>query len=101
MPVLLVAPYLYTAFMKMDFLEFLSAVFGLVYFAAWSVSFYPQAMLNFGRKSTSGTTVDFPLINSLGGLSTRPSPGHSRDADPSRQVSLLIWSLTWPSITRP
>lgn len=50
----------------MGFLEFLSAVFGVVYTAAWSVSFYPQAMLNFQRKSTSGTTVDFPLINSLG-----------------------------------
>ncbi|KAL2131676.1 hypothetical protein VTI74DRAFT_4743 [Chaetomium olivicolor] len=50
----------------MGFLEFLSAVFGVTYFAAWSISFYPQALLNFRRKSTSGTTVDFPLINCLG-----------------------------------
>jgi cystinosin len=53
----------------MGFLEFLSAFFGVIYFVAWSVSFYPQSMLNFRRKSTSGTTVDFPLINCLGMLS--------------------------------
>jgi cystinosin len=52
----------------MGFLEFLSAFFGVIYFVAWSVSFYPQSILNFRRKSTSGTTVDFPLINSLGML---------------------------------
>ncbi|KAK3308954.1 uncharacterized protein B0T15DRAFT_123987 [Chaetomium strumarium] len=50
----------------MTFLEFLSALFGVTYFAAWSVSFYPQAILNFRRKTTSGTTVDFPLVNTLG-----------------------------------
>ncbi|KAH6854336.1 hypothetical protein B0I37DRAFT_303020 [Chaetomium sp. MPI-CAGE-AT-0009] len=50
----------------MGFLESLSAFFGVIYFVAWSVSFYPQSMLNFRRKSTSGTTVDFPLINCLG-----------------------------------
>lgn len=52
----------------MGLLEFLSALFGVTYFAAWSVSFYPQSMLNFKRRSTSGTTVDFPLINTLGFL---------------------------------
>ncbi|KXX76528.1 Cystinosin [Madurella mycetomatis] len=52
----------------MGFLEFLSSLFGITYFAAWSVSFYPQSMLNFRRRSTSGTTVDFPLINCLGFL---------------------------------
>lgn len=50
----------------MGFLEFLSALFGVAYFTAWSVSFYPQSLLNFKRRSTSGTTVDFPLINCLG-----------------------------------
>ncbi|KAL2190938.1 hypothetical protein L209DRAFT_739095 [Thermothelomyces heterothallicus CBS 203.75] len=50
----------------MGLLDFLSAFFGVIYFAAWSVSFYPQPMLNLRRKSTSGTTVDFPLINTLG-----------------------------------
>ncbi|KAL2160620.1 hypothetical protein VTH06DRAFT_1308 [Thermothelomyces fergusii] len=50
----------------MGWLSCLSAFFGVMYFAAWSVSFYPQPMLNLRRKSTSGTTVDFPLINTLG-----------------------------------
>ncbi|KAK0735515.1 hypothetical protein B0T21DRAFT_187766 [Apiosordaria backusii] len=50
----------------MSFPEFTSAVFGWVYFLCWSLSFYPQSMLNYTRRSTSGTTVDFPLINCLG-----------------------------------
>ncbi|KAK3359931.1 hypothetical protein B0T25DRAFT_114829 [Lasiosphaeria hispida] len=47
-------------------LQVLSGIFGWIYFFAWSLSFYPQSMLNFRRRSTSGTTVDFPLINCLG-----------------------------------
>ncbi|KAK5627080.1 hypothetical protein RRF57_002795 [Xylaria bambusicola] len=50
----------------MNFLEFLSALFGWVYTICWSLSFYPQAILNFRRKSTGGTTVDFPFLNVLG-----------------------------------
>ncbi|KAK3948504.1 PQ loop repeat-domain-containing protein [Pseudoneurospora amorphoporcata] len=48
------------------FLTGLSYVFGWTYFTCWSLSFYPQSILNFSRKSTSGTTIDFPLINCLG-----------------------------------
>ncbi|KAI0405213.1 PQ loop repeat-domain-containing protein [Xylaria palmicola] len=50
----------------MIFLEFVSALFGWVYTICWSLSFYPQAILNFKRKSTGGTTVDFPFLNVLG-----------------------------------
>lgn len=50
----------------MDMLPWLSWVFGWIYFTCWSLSFYPQAILNHKRKSTSGTTVDFPLSNCLG-----------------------------------
>ncbi|CAJ2507654.1 Uu.00g088400.m01.CDS01 [Anthostomella pinea] len=50
----------------MDFLQFLSALFGWVYTICWSLSFYPQAILNFRKKSTAGTTVDFPFVNVLG-----------------------------------
>lgn len=57
----------------MAFLPFLSAVFGWVYTFCWSASFYPQPLLNFSRRSTSGTTVDFPLINVLGALPHRLS----------------------------
>lgn len=52
--------------MAVGFLQVLSALFGWIYTIAWSLSFYPQALLNFRRKSTAGTTVDFPMINSLG-----------------------------------
>lgn len=50
----------------MEFLAALSSFFGWVYFLLWSLSFYPQALLNWRRQSTSGTTVDFPLLNILG-----------------------------------
>lgn len=35
-------------------------------FLAWSLSFYPQPLLNIRRKSTEGLTVDFPLLNVVG-----------------------------------
>ncbi|CAK7242537.1 MAG: hypothetical protein STHCBS139747_004032 [Sporothrix thermara] len=52
----------------MDLLEFLSSLCGWVYTILWSMSFYPQWMLNARRRSTSGTTVDFPVSNCLGFL---------------------------------
>ncbi|KAI2623189.1 hypothetical protein GGR54DRAFT_638434 [Hypoxylon sp. NC1633] len=50
----------------MGFLEFLSALFGWIYTLSWSLSFYSQPLLNIRRKSTSGTTVDFPFLNTIG-----------------------------------
>lgn len=50
------------------FLDALSQLFGWIYTISWSLSFYPQPILNFRRKSTSGTTIDFPTINILGFL---------------------------------
>jgi cystinosin len=52
--------------MAFELLPVLSAVFGWIYTFCWSASFYPQPLLNFRRRSTSGTTVDFPFINCLG-----------------------------------
>ena len=49
-----------------SFLSIISKIFGWVYTICWSLSFYPQPLLNFRRKSTSGTTIDFPAINVLG-----------------------------------
>ncbi|KAH7318682.1 PQ loop repeat-domain-containing protein [Stachybotrys elegans] len=49
-----------------SFLGVLSALFGWIYTFCWSASFYPQPLLNWRRASTSGTTVDFPFINTLG-----------------------------------
>lgn len=54
--------------MVVSFLSILSSLFGWVYTICWSASFYPQPILNARRKSTSGTTIDFPLINCLGFL---------------------------------
>ncbi|CAK7206950.1 hypothetical protein SEUCBS139899_009757 [Sporothrix eucalyptigena] len=53
----------------MDILAAISALCGWVYTICWSLSFYPQWMLNARRRSTAGTTVDFPFINCLGFIS--------------------------------
>ncbi|KAL8723230.1 MAG: hypothetical protein Q9225_000420 [Loekoesia sp. 1 TL-2023] len=37
--------------------------------ASWSLSFYPQPILNIRRHSTTGTTPSFPFINTLGFIS--------------------------------
>lgn len=52
--------------MAAPFLSIISYLFGWIYTICWSLSFYPQPLLNFRRRSTTGTTVDFPTINVLG-----------------------------------
>ncbi|KAI3430823.1 hypothetical protein D9Q98_009234 [Chlorella vulgaris] len=44
----------------------LSSIIGWVYFCFWSISFYPQAYLNYRRKSVVGLSLDFQLLNLLG-----------------------------------
>ena len=44
----------------------ISAVIGWVYFAAWSISFYPQLWTNYRRKSVVGLSLDFQVLNILG-----------------------------------
>ncbi|PSS30176.1 Cystinosin like [Actinidia chinensis var. chinensis] len=44
-------------------LEVLSSVLGWIAFAAWSISFYPQVILNFRRKSVVGLNFDFVVLN--------------------------------------
>ncbi|KAK0252506.1 hypothetical protein LTS09_012407 [Friedmanniomyces endolithicus] len=39
---------------------------GWLYFLAWSLSFYPQPLLNYQRRTTKGLTPDFPLLNVFG-----------------------------------
>ncbi|KAG0052512.1 hypothetical protein BGZ83_002497 [Gryganskiella cystojenkinii] len=44
----------------------ISHLIGWAYFLAWSGSFYPQAILNYRRKSVQGLSMDFLLLNVLG-----------------------------------
>lgn len=44
----------------------ISLIVGWVYFAAWSISFYPQIWYNFKRKSVVGLNFDFLALNLLG-----------------------------------
>ncbi|KAL7748293.1 hypothetical protein RI367_006252 [Sorochytrium milnesiophthora] len=44
----------------------LSACLGWGYFAAWSVSFYPQVILNYRRKRVDGLSTDFVALNIIG-----------------------------------
>ncbi|KNE65396.1 lysosomal Cystine transporter [Allomyces macrogynus ATCC 38327] len=43
-----------------------SAILGWTYFAAWSISFWPQVILNFRRKSVEGLSLDFLSYNIVG-----------------------------------
>ncbi|KAK5113642.1 hypothetical protein LTR62_003269 [Meristemomyces frigidus] len=51
---------------QQDIARTLSWLCGWLYFTAWSLSFYPQPLLNYQRRTTSGLTPDFPLLNVLG-----------------------------------
>ncbi|KAI9734457.1 MAG: hypothetical protein M1818_006846 [Claussenomyces sp. TS43310] len=54
--------------MTQELLEVLSRICGWIYTLSWSLSFYPQPLLNWRRKATSGISVDFPFLNVLGFL---------------------------------
>lgn len=43
-----------------------SSIIGWVYFCCWSVSFYPQVVLNYTRKSVVGLSLDYTALNLLG-----------------------------------
>jgi cystinosin len=44
----------------------LSSIIGWCYFACWSVSFYPQLVLNWERRSVVGLSFDYPALNTVG-----------------------------------
>uniref|UniRef100_A0A131YYR3 Cystinosin n=1 Tax=Rhipicephalus appendiculatus TaxID=34631 RepID=A0A131YYR3_RHIAP len=54
--------------LRHSWLNVLSAVFGWLYFVAWSVSFYPQIYLNWKRRSVVGLSFDFIGLNLTGFL---------------------------------
>ena len=43
-----------------------SSIIGYTYFCAWSISFYPQVILNLKRQSTSGLSNEFSVLNVAG-----------------------------------
>lgn len=47
-------------------LIYVSIVVGWIYFVAWSVSFYPQIVINYQRKSVVGLNFDFLALNIVG-----------------------------------
>ncbi|CAG8528597.1 40910_t:CDS:2 [Gigaspora margarita] len=49
-----------------EFGEGISTIIGWTYFLAWSISFYPQAILNWRRKSVEGLSLDFLWYNIYG-----------------------------------
>ena len=44
----------------------ISAIIGWVYFAAWTVSFFPQIFMNHQRRSTAGLSYDYEALNIIG-----------------------------------
>jgi cystinosin len=49
-----------------EWYQYVSAVIGYVYFLCWSVSFYPQVISNYKRKTTHGLSADFCALNVVG-----------------------------------
>ncbi|CAG9784867.1 unnamed protein product [Diatraea saccharalis] len=52
--------------MHSHIISVISYIMGWIYFAAWSVSFYPQIYINFKRKSVVGLNFDFLALNVMG-----------------------------------
>jgi cystinosin len=46
--------------------QIISALIGWIYFLCWSISFYPQVISNFKRRTTQGLSADFCCLNVLG-----------------------------------
>ncbi|KAG9407231.1 hypothetical protein AC1031_001928 [Aphanomyces cochlioides] len=47
----------------------ISSIIGWTYFAAWSMSFWPQIVTNYRRQSVVGVSLDYQLYNLLGFVS--------------------------------
>lgn len=53
-------------FIEDKVLRTVSSVIGWQYFLCWTVSFYPQVILNHQRKSVQGLSIDFQVLNFIG-----------------------------------
>ncbi|XP_045842299.1 cystinosin isoform X4 [Meles meles] len=49
-----------------DIVSTINQVIGWIYFVAWSISFYPQVITNWRRKSVIGLSFDFVALNLTG-----------------------------------
>lgn len=49
-------------------INIINQVIGWIYFSAWSISFYPQVITNWWRKSVVGLSLDFVTLNLTGFL---------------------------------
>lgn len=49
-----------------EFIHALSRLLGWSYVFCWSVSFYPQAITNYRRRSVTGLALDYFIVNVLG-----------------------------------
>ncbi|BHF79028.1 hypothetical protein SprV_0602214500 [Sparganum proliferum] len=58
--------HLHVSVVRYHELQVFQTVIGWGYFIAWTVSFYPQAYLNWRRKSVVGLSFDFLAFNLLG-----------------------------------
>ncbi|XP_073874341.1 cystinosin isoform X6 [Macaca fascicularis] len=47
-------------------ISIVNQVIGWIYFVAWSISFYPQVIMNWRRKSVIGLSFDFVALNLTG-----------------------------------
>jgi cystinosin len=52
-----------------SFLRIFSKLIGWTYFFSWSISFYPQVILNYERKTVDGLSIDFTTLNMMGHIS--------------------------------
>ena len=69
----LIGSLLGTLFMPLDdnlngAYRYISGAIGYTYAVAWSISFYPQVLSNYYRRSTDGLSIDFVLLNLFGFL---------------------------------
>lgn len=61
-----VEDYLLIDIARSKVLDIIIVIVGWIYFAAWSISFYPQIILNFRRRSVAGLNFDFLALNIIG-----------------------------------
>ncbi|KAB1265717.1 Cystinosin [Camelus dromedarius] len=60
------SPRIRFAVIHSNVVSIINQVIGWIYFVAWSISFYPQVITNWRRKSVVGLSFDFVALNLMG-----------------------------------